>query len=153
MLRDLLASADPLDQWESDPTIDYDELRRNIAAAKPEIEAILGFSLKEDQNSEDAQWVVTWFIYEPGFYDEAKGSGALVYRFAVAFSAFAKLACVHTNYWAGSLNGFPVAAVEEKLRQFGFTPVPHSEMQVPYDGVNLQRFVHASWWDRFFGYV
>lgn len=135
---------------------DYRRSMAAVVALKPHAERILGQRLRLDDQVQDASFFAELFVFEDGAVG-SKGVTALVFKVAMRFSAFGRMATIYTNSAASDLGGYPVTGLAELLGQHGFNYIPVESLGERYDG-KLQ-WLHqslggaATWWYRFFDYV
>ncbi|MFO0803741.1 MAG: hypothetical protein U0791_11565 [Gemmataceae bacterium] len=126
-----------------------------VRALQPEAERILNHPLKLDC-PQDASYFAELFVFEDGAVG-SNGASVMVFKIALRFSSFGKMATVHTNSAASDLALYPVAQLEQILEKAGFQFIPAESLSERYDG-KLKGLGHlfgskATWWYRFFDYM
>jgi hypothetical protein len=150
-IHELLLSNDSSTHWEYPPGFDWagawEAVRRYQAAA----EEILGYPLKADNQVEDASFFGELFVFEEGAVRPPVT--ALVYKIAIRFSSFGRMATIHTNSRQSDLGRYPVDRLAELLEEHGFVYVPAAALDEPYDGVVPNVPKDFTWGTRYFDYL
>jgi len=154
--RQLMLQNDTAAHVECPPGFDWQVSMAVVKALKPHAERILGQPLKLDDQVQDASFFAELFVLEDGAINPY-GSTALVFKIAIRFSAFGKMATIHTNSTASDVQKYPVAQLAKLLEQHGFEYIPAEFLNEPYDG-KLKALGHGlgmdcTWWCRFFDYM
>lgn len=155
-IHDILVQNDSATDVEGPPGFDWQASMAAVKAFKPEAERVLGQVLKLDDNAQDASFFAELFLFEDGAVGP-NGVTSMVFKIAVRFSTFGKMATVHTNSVASDLRRYPVNRLAELLGKYGFQYIPAESLAERYDGKLkwLDQSVggEATWWFRFFDYM
>jgi hypothetical protein len=155
-IHDILLQSDSATNVECPPGFDWQASMAAVKALKPEAEQILGQSLKLDDQVQDASFFAELCVFEDGAVGP-NGVTTLVFKIAIRFSTFAKMATIHTNSAASDLGRYPVTRLAELLEKTGFQYIPAESLAERYDGTLqwLDQRVGgaATWWYRFFDYM
>jgi hypothetical protein len=131
-IRQILSQHDSATHAEYPPDFDWRASMAAVKALKPHAEQILGQPLKLDDQVQDASFFAELFVFEDGAVGP-NGGTALVYKIAIRFSNFGKMATVHTNSVASDLHQYPVDQLAELLERHGFRYIPAEALGEPYD--------------------
>jgi hypothetical protein len=148
----ILLKNDSATDVEYPPSFNWQESMAAVKALKPHAEEILGQPLKLDDQVQDASFFAELFVFEEGAVGP-NGVTAMVFKIAIRFSTFGKMATVHTNSTASDLRRYPVDRLAQLLEQYGFQYVDAHSLGEPYDGRLKGLGSSASWWCRFFDYM
>jgi|SRR5215472_2452409 len=155
-IHDFLLQTDSATDVEYPSDFDWQASMTTVKALKPHAERILGQPLKLDDQVQDASFFAELFVFEDGAAGP-NGVTTMVFKIAIRFSTFGKMATIHTNSAASDLNKYPVARLAELLEQHGFRYIPAESLGERYDGKlkGLDRSLggEATWWYRFFDYM
>jgi len=145
-LHAFLKSCDVKDAWEYPPGADWEKAIAEVERLKPELERILGINLRLDKNVQDASFFADLglLIQEPS----PTGVIYLSYQVCFRFSWFAKMFTIFGSKW----EQFDTSGANAFLKENGFTYIPSSELDTPYDGVNEPFEEGLTWWTRYFDY-
>jgi hypothetical protein len=155
-IHDILLQNDSATDVEYPPGFDWQASMAAVKGLKPDAERILGQSLKLDDQVQDASFFAELFVFEDGAVGP-NGVTTMVFKIAIRFSTFGKMATVHTNSAASDLGSYPVARLTGLLEKCGFQYIPAESLAERYDGKlkALDQWVggKATWWYRFFDYM
>jgi hypothetical protein len=155
-IHDILLQHDSATDVEYPPGFDWQASMAAVKALKPEAERILGQPLKLDDQVQDASFFADLFMFEEGAVGP-NGVTTMVFKIAIRFSTFGKMATIHTNSAASDRGTYPVARLAEFLEKSGFQYIPAESLAERYDGKlkGLDQSVGgpATWWYRFFDYM
>lgn len=156
LIHEILLQHDSATDVEYPPGFNWQASMAAVKAFKPEAERILDQPLKLDDQVQDASFFAELFVFEEGAV-RPNGATAMVFKIAIRFSTFGKMATIHTNSAASDLRRYPVARLAELLKQAGFQYIPAESLAERYDGKlkGLDQSVggEATWWYRFFDYM
>jgi hypothetical protein len=154
--HDILLQNDSATDVEYPPAFDWQASMAAVKALKPHAERILGQPLRLDDQVQDASFFAELFVTEDGAIGP-NGVTTMVFKLAIRFSTFGKMAAIHTNSTASDLGKYPVARLAELLEQHGFKYIPAELLAARYDGklkgLNQSVGGEATWWYRFFDYM
>jgi hypothetical protein len=154
--HDILMQNDSAAAVEYPPGFDWQASFAAVKALTPHAERILGQPLKLDDQVQDASFFAELFVFEDGAV-EPNGVTTMVFKIAIRFSTFGKLATIHTNSAESDLDKYPVARLADLLEQHGFNYIPAESLSERYDGklTELGQSLggEATWWYRFFDYM
>lgn len=152
----ILLQHDSATDVEYPPGFDWQAAMTAVKALKVEAERILGQPLKLDDQVQDASFFAELFVFEEGAVGP-NGVTTMVFKIAIRFSTFGKMATIHTNSVASDLGRYPIARLAELLETNGFQYIPAESLGERYDGRLkwLDKSVggDATWWYRFFDYM
>src|ERR1700722_17124900 len=155
-IHDILLQNDSVTDVEYPPGFDWQTSMAAVEALKTQVERILGQSLQLDDQVQDASFFAELFVLGDGAVGPT-GVTTMVFKIAIRFSTFGKMATIHTNSAASALDKYPVARIADLLVQHGFQYIPAEALGERYDGKlkGLDRSVasEATWWYRFFEYM
>jgi hypothetical protein len=151
-IREILMRNDSATAVEYPPGFDWQEAMAAVKALKPKAEELLGQPLKLDDQVQDASFFAELFVFEEGAVGP-NGATTMVFKIAIRFSTFGKMATVHTNSAASDLRKYPVDRLARLLEQHGFQYIDAPSLGEPYDGKLNGLGADATWWFRFFDYM
>src|SRR5262249_52875263 len=112
----ILLESDSATDIESPPGFDWQQSMAAGNVLKPHAERILGQSLRLDDQVQDASFFAELFVFEDGAVGP-NGVTTTVFKIAIRFSTFGKMATIHTNSPAPALDKYPVTRLVELLEQ------------------------------------
>ena len=145
-------SNDSPTDWEYPEGFDWTEAWRAVRQYQAAAEELLGQRLRVDDQVQDASFFGELFVFEDGAV-RPDGVTVMVFKVAIRFSSFGRLATIHTNSALSDLGRYPVDRLAELLEVHGFVYVPHEALAEPYDGVLPNMPADYTWWLRFFDYI
>ncbi|MFL5329110.1 MAG: hypothetical protein ACJ8C4_09345 [Gemmataceae bacterium] len=155
-IHNILLQNDSSTDVEFPPGFDWQASIAAVKALKPGAERILGQPLKLSDQVQDASFFAELFVFEDGAVGP-NGVMTMVFKIAIRFSTFGRMATIHTNSAASDLGNYPVARLADLLGQNGFQYIPAESLAERYDGrlKQLDQWVggEATWWYRFFDYM
>jgi hypothetical protein len=155
-IHNILLQNDSATDVEYPSGFDWQTSMAAVKALKWDAERILGQPLKLDDQVQDASFFTELFVFEDGAI-RPNGVTAMVFKIAIRFSAFGKMATIHTNSPTSDLRKYPMTPLAELLEQHDFKYVPAEALAERYDGKLkwLDQSVggEATWWYRFFDYM
>jgi len=155
-IHDILLRNDSATDVEYPPGFDWRVSMAAVEALKPHAERILGQPLKLDDQVQDASFFAELFVFEEGAVGP-NGATVMVFKIAIRFSTFGKMATIHTNLAASDLDKYPVARLADLLEKHGFQFIPVEALSDQYDGklkgLGQSAGAEATWWYRFFDYM
>jgi hypothetical protein len=155
-IHTILLQNDTAGDVEYPPAFDWQASMAAVKALKPDAEQVLGQPLKLDDQVQDASFFAELFVFEDGAV-RPDGVITMVFKIAIRFSTFGKMATIHTNSVVSHLGQYPVARLADLLGKHGFQYIPAESLAERYDGklAGLGQSVGggATWWYRFFDYM
>jgi hypothetical protein len=94
-IHDILLQNDSATDVEYPPEFDWQASMAAVNAMKPQAEPILGQPLKLDDQVQDASFFAELFVFEDGAVGP-NGATTMVFKVAIRFSTFGKMATIHT---------------------------------------------------------
>src|SRR3954451_4308118 len=104
--HEILLRNDIATDVEYPPGFDWHASMVAVKALKPRAEDILGQPLKLDDQVQDASFFAELFVFADGVVDP-NGVATMVFKIAIRFSTFGKMATIHTNSAASDLHKYP----------------------------------------------
>jgi hypothetical protein len=150
--HEILMRNDSATNVEYPPGFDWQESMAAVKALKPQAEEILGQPLKLDDQVQDASFFAELFVFEEGAVSP-NGVTTMVFKIAIRFSTFGRMATVHTNSAASDLRNYPVGRLARLLEQHGFHYIDAQSLGERYNGKLKGLGGDATWWFRFFDYM
>ncbi len=151
-IHQLLVSNDSPTDWEYPSGFDWTAACRAVRLLQPAAEALLEQPLRLDDQVQDASYFAELFVFEDGAVRPPVTS--MVFKIAIRFSSFGRMATIHANSVLSDLGQYPVAPLAALLEVQGFVYVPAEVLAEPYDGVlpHVPADI-TTWWGRFFDYM
>jgi hypothetical protein len=150
-IHQLLLSNDSPTDWEYPQGFDWDAAWRDVRQFLPAAEALIGQPLQVDDQVQDASYFAELFVFEEGAVRPPVT--AMVFKIAIRFSSFGRMATIHTNSALSDLGRYPVERLAALLEEYGFVYIPAEALAEPYDGVMPDVPADFTWWFRFFDYM
>lgn len=150
-IHELLLSNDNPTDWEYPQGFDWAEGWRSVRQFQTAAEALLGQRLSVDDQVQDASFFGELFVFEDGAVRPHVTE--MVFKLAIRFSSFGRMATIHTNSARSDLGRYPVDRLATLLDEHGFVYIPAEALTEPYDGVLPNVPADFTWWLRFFDYM
>lgn len=150
--RQILLQNDSATDVEYPPGFDWQASMAAVRELKPHAEEALGQPLKLDDQVQDASFFAELFVFEDGAVGP-NGTTAMLFKIAIRFSTFAKMATIHTNSVKSDLRNYPVDRLAKLLLESGFQFIDAASLRESYDGKLKWLGSEATWWGRFFDYM
>jgi len=151
-LHQVLLSNDSTTDWEYPRDFDWAAAWEAVRQYRTAAELVLGQPLRVDDQVQDASFFAELFVFEDGAV-RPDGVTTLVFKIAIRFSSFGRMATIHTNSAISNLDRYPVERLAGLLGDHGFVYIPATALTEPYDGVVPGLGAGFTWWLRFFDYM
>src|SRR5262249_41989412 len=112
---------------------------------------LLGQPLRVDDQVQDASFFGELFVFEEGAVRPSVT--AMVFKMAIRFSSFGRMATIHTNSALSDLGRYPEDRLAALLAEDGCVSIPGEALVEQYDGVMPNVSADFTWWLRFFDYM
>jgi hypothetical protein len=144
------ATDSPTD-WEHPPGFDWVGSWQAVRRFQTAAESVLGQPLRVDDSVQDASFFGELFVFEEGAV--RPNVTTMVFKIAIRFSAFGRMATIYTNSAQSDLKRYPVERLAALLEDHGFVYVPAEALAEPYDGLTPNMPPDFTWGLRFFDYL
>lgn len=146
-LHRLLVSNDVQGQWEYPPGANWSNEISRVRELIPELESALHTTLRLDDGIQDAS-----FFADLGVLEKQPSADGVIhyrYRICIRFSWFGGMFTI----WGENTAEYDTSETIRILSDHGYTFVPASELDEPYDGVNEPYERELTWWVRYFDWL
>ena len=146
-LHQLLIKNDIRGEWEYPPDANWSRELSRVRDVIPALESVLRSSLQLDDAIQDAPFFADIGVLE----EQPTASGAIHqhYRICFRFSWFGGMFTI----WGDNTADYNTNEAVRVLSDRGYTFIPASELDEPYDGVNEPYRKGLTWWVRYFDWL